>query len=249
MAGNPTARTHLWLQTFMCLLTDTDQGVCYVAALTQQLQSTDKYLKSVLIHECPLPFLTLLLLFYGQGERRTEMQQPLLSSQCCNLEYTDFHTMSHHCDFWLQHWSSGSQAPSFAHQEDIICTKYTMVRLSKATDWVSPLGSEALFVMQNPSKIRLFTIIKMNGIPSIFFFFLQPPLTHSAFNCHLNNAEEEIEQDQGVCCTLNWKDVTCFPRQNTAIRTWAMQNLSQFWWKYTDCNRTLAGVGAGLRFP
>lgn len=43
-------------------------------------------------------------------------------------------------------------------------------------------------------------------------FFLQPPLTHSTFNCDLNNAEEEIEQDQGVCCTLNVKDgVHTFP--------------------------------------
>lgn len=60
-------------------------------------------------------------------------------------------------------------------------------------------------------------------------FFLQPPLTHSTFNCDLNNAEEEIEQDQGVCCTLNVKDGvhTCFPRQSTAIITWVMQNL---WW-------------------
>lgn len=52
-------------------------------------------------------------------------------------------------------------------------------------------------------------------------FFSQPPLTHSAFNCHLNNAGEEIEQDQGVCCTLNLKDGVhmCFPRKNTAITT------------------------------
>lgn len=100
MAGHSTARrTLLWLQTFMCLLTDTNQDVFHVAVLTEQLQSTGKYLKSVLIHECPLPFLTLLLLFFGQGEGRTETQQPLLSSQSCYLEYTDFHAMSHHCGF------------------------------------------------------------------------------------------------------------------------------------------------------
>lgn len=126
-------------------------------------------LKLALIRECPLPFLTLLLLFCGQREGRTEMQQPLLSSQCCNLEYTDFHTMSHHYDFWSQRWSSGSPAPSFANQADIIWTKYTIVRLSKAIHGVAPLGSEAQFVMQNPSKIATFYNSK-NEWHSVNFF-------------------------------------------------------------------------------
>ena len=49
-------------------------------------------LQFLLIHECSLPFLVLLLLFYGQGKGKTEMHQQFLSNQCCNLECTDLHT-------------------------------------------------------------------------------------------------------------------------------------------------------------
>lgn len=99
---------------------------CTLLSATHWRTSTHwQTLQLVLIHECSLPFLVLLLLFYGQGEGRTEILFfrnngfSAISAVIWNILICT-HLMSHHCDFWLQYWSSDSQAPSFTHQADII---------------------------------------------------------------------------------------------------------------------------------
>lgn len=57
-------------------------------------------LQFMLIHKCCLPFLVLLLLYYGQGQGRTETEQQFLSNQCFNLKYTYLHA-SNVSTLWL----------------------------------------------------------------------------------------------------------------------------------------------------
>lgn len=52
-------------------------------------------------------------------EQRCNNSFSAISAVICNI-LTSMHLMSQHCDFWLQHWSSDSQASSFAPKADML---------------------------------------------------------------------------------------------------------------------------------
>lgn len=151
--------------------------------------------------------------------------------------------MAHHHDFWLQHCSSIPLLCSPGKR--YFGPEYTTVRLSNAMHQVTPLGSEGLFIMQHPSKYDFLN--SKNWM--VFCQFLQPLLTHRAFTCNLNNAEEKLEHGRqcflAESCLLDLefkrqRAHTHFPRQNTAITSWGMQTgrsllISVDWQQLSTC--------------
>lgn len=134
--------------------------------------------------------------------------------------------------------------------------QYTTVRFSNVIQWVAPLGSEGLFVMQNPSKIWGGLIVKIDWQP---IHFLQPLLTQSAFSCDLNNAEEKQQHGRsgflaGSCLLhLEFKrwhahtfPYTKYSNHNLSDANWQI-SLDLGGSALTDSN--WAGVWTRLRFP
>lgn len=95
VAGNPTARVILlWIQSFMCPL-QTPTKVYFIKHHSlknfKALTNFTICVKSWML--LAISSITAVILLAGKREERA-MQQEFLSNQCCNLEYTDLHTLN-----------------------------------------------------------------------------------------------------------------------------------------------------------
>lgn len=114
------------------------------------------------------------------------------------------HLMLHCFDFWLQQGSAGSQVLSSPIRQT-----HSFVPKFATVSWIMLYTtSEMGGVTRNAKSFQNMFVCFFNSKDWMaLYYFLQSALPHSAFACHLNNAEEKLQHGRSGflagTCSLN----------------------------------------------